>query len=75
MAQRIRDIDDFRKWVKVQCILNGTSQAAVAVKMDVKAERISEAIHGKKKGKHVITPLIKELGGNLDDFKAVIPQK
>lgn len=68
----IRDRVDFRCWVKTELLKQNTSQRALANKMRVPETRISEALHGKPTGMKYIAPLIEELGGNVDDFKAIM---
>lgn len=44
----------------------------LARKMDIQIPRISEALHGKPQGKKFTVAIIEELGGNVEDFKAIL---
>lgn len=68
----IRTMDDFRKWVLVQTILQDTSQRKLAQKMGIAHPRISEAINGKPAGRKYIIPLIHALGGDVSQFQNIL---
>lgn len=66
---RIRDLAGFRKWVKIRLVEKEISQSKLARQMGIPNARISEATHGKQSGNKYIVPIIKELDGDLNDFK------
>ncbi len=45
------------------------SQSELARRMEIPKARISEATHGKQPGNKYVLPIIKELGGDVEDFK------
>lgn len=67
--KRITSLVEFRRWVKVQVADREISQAELARQMQIPDSRISEALHGKQSGKKYIIPIIKRLGGNVEDFE------
>lgn len=69
---RIETLADFRRWVRVQMAYRDTNSAKLAKQMGIPYPRISEALHGKRHGKKFVVPLIEILGGDVDDFKAII---
>ncbi|MDD3185108.1 MAG: XRE family transcriptional regulator [Anaerostipes sp.] len=71
----VRTYKEFEKWVKVQMIQQELTQRSLANKMNIAYPRISEAIHGKRTGKMHILPLIKTLGGRIDDFRDFLEQE
>ena len=66
---KIRNLDEFRLWVKIRMVETRTTQRTLAKRMGIAQARISEAINGKQSGNKHIVPIIEELGGNLNDFK------
>ena len=66
---RIRNCDEFRKWVKIQLVEKEISQSELARRMEIPQARISEATHGKQSGNKYVLPIIKELGGDVENFK------
>lgn len=71
-SKKIESIIDFKCWVRTQLIMRNTSQMALAKKMNIAYPRISEAVNGHQAGRKYIAPLIEELGGNIEDFKAIM---
>ncbi len=65
----IRNVTEFRKWVKKQLVEREISQSELARQMHTHNARISEALHGKKTGNKWIIPIIDNLGGDLNDFE------
>lgn len=72
MNEEIKNMEDFRYWVQVRLAVKRTSQKEVAQKMQIAYPRISEAVNGHPSGRKYIAPLIEELGGNVEDFRAII---
>ena len=66
---KIKDLAEFRRWVKIRLVEKDISQRELARQMDIPHARISEAIHGKQSGNKYIVPIIEELEGDLNDFK------
>ena len=66
---RIRNLAEFRRWVKIRLVEKEISQRELARQMDIPHARIGEATHGKQSGNKYIVPIIEELGGDLNDFK------
>lgn len=66
---KIRNLAEFRRWVKIRLVEKEISQNELARQMGIPHARISEAIYGKRSGNKHIVSIIKELGGNVDDFK------
>lgn len=66
---KIRNLVEFRQWVKIRLVEREISQTELARQMGIPQARISEATHGKQSGNKHIIPIIEELGGDLDDFK------
>lgn len=66
---RIRNLAEFRRWVKIRLVEKEISQRELARQMNIPHARISEATHGKQSGNKYIVPIIEELGGDLNDFK------
>ena len=66
---RIRNLAEFRRWVKIRLVEKEISQRELARQMDIPHARISEATHGKQSGNKYIVPILEELGGDLNDFK------
>lgn len=66
---KVRNLIEFRRWVKIRLVEEEISQNELARRMGIPHARISEATHGKKAGKKYIIPIIKQLGGNLEDFE------
>ncbi len=66
---KIRNLAEFRRWVKIRLVEKEISQRELARQMDIPHARISEATHGKQSGNKYIVPIIEELGGDLNDFK------
>ena len=61
---RISNLAEFRRWVKIRLVEKEISQNELARQMG-----ISEATHGKQSGNKYIIPIIEELDGDVDDFK------
>lgn len=72
MDREVKTIGEFKHWVQVQLAIKQTSQKEIAERMQVAYPRISEAVNGRKTGRKHIVPLIEQLGGNIEDFKAII---
>lgn len=68
----IRTREGFQRWVRIQLAMQGINFRMLSEQMGVPPSRVSEALHGKPSGKKYIAPLIKTLGGNVDDFKAIM---
>ena len=66
---KIRNLAEFRRWVKIRLVEKEISQRELARQMDIPHARISEATHGKQSGNKYIVPIIEKLGGDLNDFK------
>ncbi len=66
---KIRNLAEFRRWVKIRLVEKEISQRELARQMDIPHARISEATHGKQSGNKYIIPIIEELDGNLNNFK------
>lgn len=66
---KIRNLAEFRRWVKIRLVEEEISQNELAKQMGIPHARISEATHGKKTGKKYIIPIIERLGGDLKDFE------
>ena len=62
---RISNLAEFRRWVKIRLVEKEISQNELARQMGIPHARISEATHGNK----YIIPIIEELDGDVDDFK------
>lgn len=67
--KKIRNLTEFRRWVKIRLVEKEISQRELARQMDIPHARISEATHGKQSGNKYIISIIKELGGDVNDFK------
>lgn len=67
--KQIRNLDEFRRWVKMQLAGREISQSELARQMEIPKARISEATHGKQPGRKYVVPIIVELGGNIENFK------
>lgn len=72
MTEEIRNLKDFRHWVRVECAKQETSQYKIACQLNVAYPRISEAVNGKPDGVRYRAPLILALGGQLEDFKHIL---
>lgn len=66
---KIRNLTEFRRWVKIRLVEKEISQSELARQMGIPQARISEATHGKQSGNKYIIPVIEKLGGNVEDFK------
>ena len=66
---RISNLAEFRRWVKIRLVEKEISQNELARQMGIPHARISEAPHGKQSGNKYIIPIIEELDGDVDDFK------
>ena len=66
---RISNLAEFRRWVKIRLVEKEISQNELARQMGIPHARISEATHGKQSGNKYIIPIIEELDGDVDDFK------
>ncbi len=69
MKKSIRDVNEFRLWVKIQLVKQEISQNELARRMGIPGARISEATHGKQPGNKYIIPIIEKLGGDVGDFE------
>lgn len=69
--EQIKDLVDFKCWVRTELVKQGTSQKALALQMKVSYPRLSEAVNGQKSGRKYVVPLIKALGGDPENFKAI----
>ena len=70
---RISNLAEFRRWVKIRLVEKEISQNELARQMGIPHARISEATHGKQSGNKYIIPIIEELDGDVDDFKEFLP--
>lgn len=68
-SSKIRNLTEFRRWVKIQLINREISQNELARQMNIPQARISEATHGKQPGHKYIIPIIEELGGDIEEFE------
>ncbi len=68
----INTMKEFRHWVNIQLALKDMTKGELAKKMNIPQSRISEALHGKSRGKKYILPIIFELGGDRNDFKNIL---
>ncbi|MCD7812107.1 MAG: hypothetical protein LUG91_09730 [Ruminococcus sp.] len=66
---KIRNLAEFRRWVKIRLVEEEISQNELAKQMQIPHARISEATHGKPSGTKYIIPIIEKLDGDVDDFK------
>lgn len=66
---KIRNLAEFRRWVKIRLVEKEISQRELARQMEIPPARISEATHGKQTGNKYIVPIIEELDGDLNNFK------
>ena len=66
---RIANLDEFRRWVKVELAKREMSQTELARQMGIPQARISEATHGKQSGNKFIVSIIQVLGGDVRDFE------
>ena len=69
VRNRVRNLAEFRQWVKIRLVEKEISQNEMARQMGIPHARISETMHGKPDGKKHIVPIIKWLDGNLEDFE------
>ncbi len=67
--EKVKNLAEFRRWVKIRLIEKEISQRELAKQMEIPHARISEATHGKQPGNKYIIPIIEKLDGNVDDFK------
>lgn len=72
MEFEIATMHDFRRWVKTQLAYQDIDQKRLSEKMQIPPPRISEAIYGKVGGHKFIVPIIEAIGGNVEDFKAIL---
>ena len=70
--RKIRNLAEFKRWVKIRLVEEEISQRELAKRMGIPHARISEATHGKKTGYKYIVPVIEHLGGDLKDFKGFL---
>lgn len=68
----INNLVDFKCWVRTELLKQDTSQRALARRLKVPETRISEAVNGQASGRKYVVPLIEMLGGNAEDFKAIM---
>lgn len=66
---KIGNLAEFRRWVKIRLVEKEISQRELARQMDIPHARISEATHGKQSGNKYIIPIIETLDGDLKDFQ------
>lgn len=66
---KVKNLTEFRRWVKIRLVEEEISQNELAKQMGIPHARISEATHGKPTGKKHIVPIIEKLGGKLEDFE------
>ncbi len=66
---RIANLEEFRRWVKVELAKKEMSQTELARQMGIPQARISEATHGKQSGNKFIVSIIRVLGGDVRDFE------
>lgn len=66
---RIANLEEFRRWVKVELAKREMSQTELARQMGIPQARISEATHGKQSGNKFIVSIIRVLGGDVNDFE------
>lgn len=66
---RITNLEEFRRWVKVELAKREMSQTELARQMGIPQARISEATHGKQSGNKFIVSIIRVLGGDVNDFE------
>lgn len=66
---KIRNLAEFRRWVKIRLAEEEISQNELARQMMIPHARISEATHGKPAGRRHIVSIIEKLGGKLEDFE------
>lgn len=69
---KINTITDFRWWAKMELEAKGLTLTRLAEKLHTQTPRISEALRGKPQGKKFTVAIIEELGGNVEDFKAIL---
>ena len=69
MKKSIRDVNEFRLWVKIQLVKQEITQNELARRMGIPGARISEATHGKQPRNKYIIPIIEKLGGDVGDFE------
>ena len=69
---KINNVVEFRRWVKIRLIEKEISQNELARQMGIAHARISEATHGKPCGNKYIVPIIENLGGDLKDFEGFL---
>lgn len=65
----IRDLAEFRRWVRIRLAEKEMSQRDLARQMNIPQPRICEATHGKQSGKKYIIPVIRALDGDEENFK------
>lgn len=66
---KIANLEEFRRWVKVELAKREISQTELARQMGIPQARISEATHGKQSGNKFIVSIIRVLGGDVRDFE------
>ncbi|MEG1753689.1 MAG: XRE family transcriptional regulator [Christensenella sp.] len=72
MEMEIKDINDFRLWVNIELAKQQTTKTDIAKRLGIAYPRFTEAVNGHKYGARYRAPLIKALGGNVEDFKCVL---
>lgn len=72
MGKQIRDFRGFRRWVKIRLAEEEMTQKQLAEEMGIYRQRVNEATLGKPSGKKYVEPIIRELGGNKEDFKELL---
>lgn len=69
MSNEIKTMEEFRYWVKVELTIKQMTQRDLARQLNVIYPRISEAVNGKCQ--KCVVPIIKALGGDPENFKAI----
>lgn len=70
--KKIRDFPGFRLWVQIRLLEEGMTQKQLAKRMGVVRPRITEATFGKQSGRKYVEPIIRELGGDTEDFRELL---
>lgn len=67
--EKITNVAEFRRWVRIQVAGQELSQAELARQMQIPDTRVCDAVHGRSTGRKYIIPIIEKLGGNVEDFE------
>lgn len=70
--EKVKTIKDLNYWVKVRLAINETSLRQIAREMNIAYPSLSEAINSHPQSKKYIKPIVEKLGGDIDEFEAVI---